>query len=103
VGVASGADAGRALGSGTAADIGKADAVTVEGAAGSAIAITFGRWRGSGIRPVSGATVGKSALAPSLVAWSCPEGAAAIVPGGIAGGLVVGLGQAKLDGGAAAA
>jgi hypothetical protein len=71
VGVASGAVAGRALGSGTA-DIGKAaagetaDGEAADGEATSAMAITFGRWRGSGIRPVSGATAGKSVLVPSL-------------------------------------
>ena len=97
VGVAAGASAGRTLGNGTA-----------DGEMASAMAITFGRWRGSGISPVSGATVGKSALAPSFdieVVWSCPDGVAAIFPGGIAGGLVVGLGQAKswlAAGGAAA-
>ena len=76
MGVASGGVAGRALGSGTA-DIGKvaggetadgeaADGEAADGEAGSAMAITFGRWRGSGIRPASGATAGKSALVPSL-------------------------------------
>jgi len=102
VAAASGAEAGRALGSGTtdgSADV-EAGAAAAAGGAVSAMAITLGRWRGSGIFPVSGGTLGKLSAEPSFEAdWS---GAAVAGPapdapfaGGIVGGLFVGLGQAK--------
>ncbi len=60
------------------------------------MAMTFGRWRGSGIGPLSGGSTGRSAAVPS------PDGAGAaaaelLLPSAdeIVGGLIVGLGQAK--------